>query len=83
MWQSLIFQLDDQKKEKEKGAGNEREPASWRYEKKELERQVKEHKKKLDDMHGELTRQQFKWKTAGDDLAKVSYIYWTQAQQTL
>ena len=47
--------------------------ASWRWEKQELERQVKELKKTEEHLHAELTRQQFKWKAAGEDIEKVSY----------
>jgi len=49
----------------------EREPASWRWEKQELERQLKEHKKKLDDVYSEMKRHQLKWKAAGEDIERV------------
>ena len=49
----------------------DREPASWRWEKQELERQLKDHKKKLDDIFAEMKRNQVKWKAAGEDIARV------------
>lgn len=49
----------------------EREPASWRWEKQEMERQLKEHKKKLDDVYSEIKRHQLKWKAAGEDVERV------------
>ena len=61
-------------KKKGDGAADGKKPASWRWEKQELEKQIKEQKKKLDDMHEELKRQQFKWKMAGDDLARVCNV---------
>ena len=71
-----FIQLEEEKKKKKsedpaesKGKGG---AASWRWEKQDLEKQLKEAKKKADDLHSELTRQQFKWKMAGDDIAKVS-----------
>jgi len=51
----------------------ERVPASWRWEKQELERQLKEHKKKLDDVYSEMKRSQQKWKAAGEDIERVSH----------
>jgi len=59
-------------KKKTDATADTRKPASWRWEKQDLEKQIKELKKKSDDMHEELKRQQFKWKLAGDDLARVS-----------
>jgi len=52
--------------------GGERAPASWRWEKQELERQLKDHRKKLDDIYAEMKRNQLKWKAAGEDIARVS-----------
>jgi hypothetical protein len=49
----------------------DREPASWRWEKQELERQLKDYKKKLDDIYAEMKRNQVKWKAAGEDIARV------------
>ena len=73
---SVSLKLEEEKKKKKpdesaepKGKGG---AASWRWEKQDLEKQLKEAKKKMDELHSELTRQQFKWKTAGDDIAKVS-----------
>ena len=50
----------------------ERAPASWRWEKQELERQLKDYRKKLDDIYAEMKRNQVKWKAAGEDIARVS-----------
>jgi len=50
----------------------DRQPASWRWEKQELERQLKDHKKKLDDIYAEMKRNQVKWKAAGEDIARVT-----------
>ena len=72
---SFIFpQLEAQKKEgkKEDKPDDKKAPATWRWEKQDLEKQLKESKKKYDDIHADLKRQQFKWKLAGDDLARVS-----------
>jgi len=58
------------------GAGSrfgERAPASWRWEKQELERQLKDYRKKLDDIYAEMKRNQVKWKAAGEDIARVHY----------
>jgi chromosome segregation ATPase len=52
----------------------EREPASWRWEKQELERQLKDYKKKLDDIHSEMKRNLNKWKAAGEDIARETQI---------
>ena len=52
-------------------AGAERAPASWRWEKQELERQLKDYRKKLDDIYAEMKRNQVKWKAAGEDIARV------------
>jgi len=49
----------------------ERAPASWRWEKQELERQLKDYRKKLDDIYAEMKRNQVKWKAAGEDIARV------------
>ena len=49
----------------------DREPASWRWEKQEMERQLKEQKKKLDDVFAEMKRHQQKWKAAGEDIERV------------
>lgn len=49
--------------------------ATWRWEKQEMERQMKEHKKKVEDLHAELKKQQFKWKTAGEDIEKVDLAF--------
>jgi len=51
--------------------GTERAPASWRWEKQELERQLKDYRKKLDDIYAEMKRNQVKWKAAGEDIARV------------
>jgi len=51
----------------------ERAPASWRWEKQELERQLKDYRKKLDDIYAEMKRNQVKWKAAGEDIARVRY----------
>ena len=45
----------------------DKEPASWRWEKQELERTVKDLKKKVDDLHRQLSRQQVRVKMAGDE----------------
>jgi len=50
----------------------DRAPASWRWEKQELERQLKDYRKKLDDIYAEMKRNQVKWKAAGEDIARVS-----------
>jgi len=52
----------------------ERAPASWRWEKQELERQLKDYRKKLDDIYAEMKRNQVKWKAAGEDIARVCNI---------
>jgi len=52
----------------------ERAPASWRWEKQELERQLKDYRKKLDDIYAEMKRNQVKWKAAGEDIARVRYF---------
>ena len=56
------------------GGATDRAPASWRWEKQELERQLKDHRKKLDDIYAEMKRNQVKWKAAGEDIARVSMI---------
>ena len=69
----VYLKLEEEKKKKkpEESAGKGG-ATSWRWEKQDLEKQLREAKKKADDLHSELTRQQFKWKMAGDDIAKVS-----------
>ena len=52
--------------------GGDRAPASWRWEKQEMERQLKDYRKKLDDIYAEMKRNQVKWKAAGEDIARVS-----------
>jgi len=54
--------------------GGERAPASWRWEKQELERQLKDYRKKLDDIYAEMKRNQVKWKAAGEDIARVCTV---------
>ena len=62
------------KQEKEKEEKSQGKAASWRWEKQDLERQLKEGKKKVEDLHAEVKRQQFKWKMAGEDIEKVCLI---------
>ncbi len=58
----MIFQLETEKKKKAKeeqgksgpgklGGLSDRQPASWRWEKQDLERQIKDLKKKIDDRY--------------------------------
>lgn len=49
-----------------------KEPASWRWEKQEMERQLKELRKKLDDSYMEMKKYQVRWKAAGEDIERVS-----------
>ena len=52
----------------------EKEPASWRWEKQEFERQLKDLKKKYDDLQEEMKKMKLKARTSGLESKVSSFL---------
>ena len=50
---------------------NSKEPLSWRWEKQELEKQLKEMRKRNEENQFEMRKVLNKWKTASEDIERV------------
>ncbi|ESN95787.1 hypothetical protein HELRODRAFT_178970 [Helobdella robusta] len=50
------------------------EPSSWRWEKLEMERQMKELRRKLDESYSEMRRMKVKWRSVGEDRDRDNQI---------
>lgn len=48
--------MQKSKSDSANGAPKDKEPASWRWEKQDLEKQVKEFKKKFEDLQAEMKK---------------------------